>query len=86
MVYKHSGDFVTADEAAALLSSLGEVAEADQLDAEIQHSMRLPPTIVIRYKMYDPRRDVPLVSFLFVAVKSRSLTCRRRFGDIASTK
>ncbi|KAJ4147295.1 hypothetical protein LMH87_001829 [Akanthomyces muscarius] len=60
MVYKHSGDFVTADEAVALLSSLGEVAEADQLDAEIQHSMRLPPTIVIRYKMYDPRRDVPL--------------------------
>lgn len=64
MVYKHSGDLITADEAVTLLRSLGEVAEADQLDGETQHSMRLPPTIVVRYKMYDPRRDVLMVSFL----------------------
>ncbi|KAM3545485.1 hypothetical protein ARSEF1564_001647 [Beauveria bassiana] len=60
IVYKHNGDFITSDEAADLLSSLGEIAEADELDAEMQHSMRLPPTVVVRYKMYDPRRDVPL--------------------------
>ncbi|XWW94236.1 hypothetical protein V2A60_002179 [Cordyceps javanica] len=60
IVYKHSGDIVSVDEATSLLSSLGEIAEADELDAAMQHSMRLPPTIVVRYKMYDPRRDVPL--------------------------
>ncbi|ATY61682.1 RNA-binding protein [Cordyceps militaris] len=60
IVYKHSGDAVTADEAIALMSSLGEVAEAEELEASMQHSMRLPPTMVVRYKMYDPRRDVPL--------------------------
>ncbi|OAA60144.1 RNA-binding protein [Cordyceps fumosorosea ARSEF 2679] len=59
MVYKHSGDSVTVDEATNLMSSLGEVAEAEQLAADMQRSMRLPPTIVVRYKMYDPRRDVP---------------------------
>lgn len=68
-MYKHNGDFITSDEAADLLSSLGEIAEADELDAEMQHSMRLPPTVVVRYKMYDPRRDVPLVSISFYQLK-----------------
>ncbi|KAJ3493409.1 hypothetical protein NLG97_g4750 [Lecanicillium saksenae] len=62
IVYKHSGDFITSDEAADLLSVLGEVAKAEPLDVETRQAMRLPPAIVANYKMYDPKRDVP-VSF-----------------------
>ncbi|KAJ6786454.1 hypothetical protein PWT90_03339 [Aphanocladium album] len=59
VVYKHSGDFISVDEAVELLSTIGEVAKAEQLDIETQQAMRLPPAIVANYKMYDPKRDAP---------------------------
>ncbi|KAJ2976737.1 hypothetical protein NQ176_g4770 [Zarea fungicola] len=58
VVYRNDGQSVTVGEVVDLLSTLGEVAKAEKLDEDVQRSLRLPPSILASYKMYDPKRDV----------------------------
>lgn len=85
IVYKHSGDLIDTEETIDLLSALGEVAKTEKLDVDTQHSMKLPPAVVASYKMYDPKRDVPLVC-MDLSSFVPFLTCLSSFVEIASTR
>lgn len=64
IVYKVSGKATTKQEAVDLLSAMGEISRATHLDERMRLALRLPPAIVVQFKMYDPKRDIEKVSWL----------------------
>lgn len=62
MVYKRSGKATNQAEATELLSPLGALSMVEPLNAEMQLELELPPAMVVKFRMYDPKRDVVKVS------------------------
>lgn len=67
IVYKHSGMSIDEREAFKLLDPLGEISSVKSLDIEVQAEMGLPATMVVQFKLYDPRRDVRKVRLFFLS-------------------
>lgn len=72
IVFKTSRQPTEAHEASKLLGQLGEIAKVEPLEEGIQRALRLPPAMLISYKMYDPRRDVVQVSTLHIKLPQKS--------------
>ncbi|KAK5998926.1 Meiotic activator RIM4 [Cladobotryum mycophilum] len=58
IVHKLSGKEITKQEAVSLLGMLGEIAGATHLDEKMRAQLNLPPSIVVQFRLYDPKRDV----------------------------
>ncbi|KJZ79317.1 hypothetical protein HIM_01468 [Hirsutella minnesotensis 3608] len=59
IVYKPSGQRIRLHEARDLLRRLGQVSKTEYLSEGLRAVARLPQTVIVTYKMYDPRRDPP---------------------------
>ncbi|KAM4064863.1 RNA recognition motif domain-containing protein [Hirsutella rhossiliensis] len=61
IVYKYSGQRIRLHEARDLLRRLGQISKAEYLNEGLRAVARLPQTVVVTFKMYDPRRDPPKI-------------------------
>ncbi|KAF4512735.1 hypothetical protein G6O67_000080 [Ophiocordyceps sinensis] len=61
IVYKFSGQRIRLHEARDLLRRLGQISKAEYLNEGLRAVARLPQTVVVTFKMYDPRRDPPKI-------------------------
>jgi hypothetical protein len=44
------------------MQDLGEIEKVARLDPEVQEKYKLPPSVIVSFKMFDPQRDVIGVS------------------------
>ncbi|KAH7308994.1 hypothetical protein B0I35DRAFT_490989 [Stachybotrys elegans] len=58
LVYKRSRKPISPNEAILFMQDLGEIERVTRLDMEIQNDYKLPPSVVVSFKMFDPQRDV----------------------------
>ncbi|KAM5347056.1 hypothetical protein ACJ41O_010061 [Fusarium nematophilum] len=58
LVFRKNSRRVQFDEAKNLLRPYGAIAKVEDLDHKSQQRLRLPPTVVVQYEMFDARRDV----------------------------
>lgn len=81
-MYKFSGQRIRLHEARDLLRRLGQISKTEYLNEGLRAVARLPQTVVVTFKMYDPRRDPPKVSapWLSSALAILRLTDRQIFA------
>ncbi|KAJ4259646.1 hypothetical protein NW762_007576 [Fusarium torreyae] len=67
IIYRRNHRMVQHDEARIIFSKYGTIAKIENLGRQSQMRLRLPPSLLVHYEMFDARRDV-VKSFGYSAV------------------
>ncbi|RGP63559.1 meiotic activator rim4 [Fusarium longipes] len=67
IIFRKNSRMVQHDEAYNIFSKYGTIAKIEALDYDTQVKLNVPPSLLVLYEKYDPRRDV-IKSFGFSSV------------------
>lgn len=63
IIFRRNNRQVQREEAQNIFSRFGKIAKIEPLSQQIQSKLSVPPSLLVQYEKFDPRRDVVKVGF-----------------------